>query len=190
MDPVAILVDPATTGAVVGALALILFGAAWHKLAEPNAFLSALAAYRLVPGPLLEPMARALPFLEFALGAGVLLPATRVAALAGTAALLVAYAAAIAVNLVRGRSYIDCGCGGAAHPLSWGLVLRNLLLAAAAVAVSGPTADRTLDWLDGFVLVAGGLAFFVAYLMADEVLRQASRMARTERSGQEGTHLS
>ena len=47
----------------------------------------------------------------------------------GGAALLLAYAAVMAINLVRGRRFIDCGCGGAAQPLSLGLVLRNVVLA-------------------------------------------------------------
>ena len=164
MEVAALLADPAAAGIVVGVVALVLLGAAWHKLSEPNAFLSALAAYRIVPAGLLE-------------------------ALFAAAVLFLIYGAAIAINLLRGRSYIDCGCGGAAHPLSWGLVVRNAVLAAAALAVTTPTSDRAFDWLDAVTLVAGVLAFYMAYLMADELLRQASRMARAERSsGQhEGT---
>lgn len=190
MDALSILADPAAKGAVIGALALVLFGAAWHKLSEPNAFLSALAAYRLFPDKLLDPVSRVVPIVEIALGAGMLVPFTRGPALMGVAALMLAYAGAITLNLLRGRSYIDCGCGGAAHPLSWGLVARNGVLAMAALAVSGATVDRPLVWLDAVTLVIGVLAFYVAYLMADELLRQASRMARAERSDHERTSLS
>jgi len=42
----------------------------------------------------------------------------------------------------------------------------------------------------GVLLVIGVLAFYVAYLMADELLRQASRMARAERSDHERSSLS
>ena len=45
------------------------------------------------------------------------------------------------------------------------------------LAVSGATVDRPLAWLDAVTLVIGVLAFYVAYLMADELLRQASRLA-------------
>lgn len=180
MELTAILSDPVAAGAVIGALALVLFGAAWHKWAEPNAFLMALSAYRLLPSSLLEGAARALPVMEAAAGIGVLVPATRTPALVAAAGLFLLYAAAMAVNLARGRSYIDCGCGGAAHPLSWSLVARNGVLASAALAVSGPTTERGFGWLDGITLVAGVLAFYAAYLMADELLRQSSRMARAE----------
>lgn len=184
-----LLADPAAAGIIVGAVALILLGAAWHKLSEPNAFLSALAAYRLLPAAVLDPAARVVPWAEIAIAVGLLVPVTRVGALFAAAALFALYGLAIAVNLVRGRSYIDCGCGGAAHPLSWGLVVRNGVLAAAALAVTVPTVDRPFDWLDAVTLVAGVLAFYVAYLMADELLRQASRMARSERGAghQEGS---
>ncbi|MBX9630370.1 MAG: methylamine utilization protein MauE [Burkholderiales bacterium] len=190
MDVLSIIADPAAKGAVIGALALILLGAAWHKLSEPNMFLSALAAYRLLPQGLLDVAARGIPLLEIALGAGLLVPATRSLALVGVALLMLGYALAIGINLARGRSYIDCGCGGAAHPLSWGLVVRNGVLAAAALAASGATMDRPLDWLDAVTVVLGVLAFFVTYLMADELLRQASRMARAERSTDTARSLS
>lgn len=190
MDVFSIIADPAAKGAVIGALALILLGAAWHKLSEPNMFLSALAAYRLLPQSLLDVAARGIPVLEIALGAGMLVPATRSIALVGVALLMIGYALAIGVNLARGRSYIDCGCGGAAHPLSWGLIVRNGVLAAAALAASGATIDRPLDWLDAVTVVLGVLAFFVTYLMADELLRQASRMARAERSTDTSSSLS
>ena len=190
MDVLSIIADPAAKGAVIGALALILLGAAWHKLSEPNMFLSALAAYRLLPQGLLDVAARGIPLLEIALGAGLLVPATRSLALVGVALLMLGYALAIGINLARGRSYIDCGCGGAAHPLSWGLVVRNGVLAAAALAASGATMDRPLDWLDAVTVVLGVLAFFVTSLMADELLRQASRMARAERSTDTARSLS
>ncbi len=184
-----LLADPAAAGIIVGAVALILLGAAWHKLSEPNAFLSALAAYRLLPSSVVDPASRVVPWFEIAVAIGLLVPATRIGALFAAAALFALYGVAIAVNLARGRSYIDCGCGGAAHPLSWGLVVRNGILAAAALAVTVPTVDRPFDWLDAVTLVAGVLAFYLAYLMADELLRQASRMARSERGAghQEGS---
>lgn len=189
-DFLAIVADPAAKGAIIGALVLILLGAAWHKLSEPNMFLSALAGYRLVPQRWLDIAARGVPVVELVLAAGMLVPLTRSFALVGVAILMSGYALAIGINLARGRSNIDCGCGGAAHPLSWGLLVRNGVLAAAALAASGTTMDRPLDWLDAVTVVLGVLAFFVTYLMADELLRQASRMSRVERSADTGSTLS
>ena len=60
------------------------------------------------------------------------------------ALLLCLYTGAIAVNLGRGRTAIDCGCGGQATPLSGWLLTRNgllLCLAWAAAALPSGTAD-------------------------------------------------
>jgi hypothetical protein len=176
MNPVAWTVDPVAVGVVVGALALVLLAAAWHKLSEPELFVGVLAAYELLPAAAVLPVARVLPIIEAAIGVGMLVPPSRSTALIALAALMVVYAAVIAVNLWRGRHQIDCGCGADAHPLSWLLVVRNAVLAAAALAVSPPTSERAFEWLDGVTLVLGVLAFFVLYLMIDELLRQSSRL--------------
>jgi hypothetical protein len=170
--------DPVAVGAVVGALALVLFAAAWHKLSEPEVFAGALQAYRLLPEAAVTPVGRLLPWVEIGTGVGLLIPATRYPALWAFTGLIALYALAMAVNLWRGRRQIDCGCGGEVHPLSWGLVLRNGVLAAAALLVAGPTVEREFQWLDGVTLVAGVLALYAMYLLFDELLRQFSRIAQ------------
>lgn len=174
----ALAADPVAVGAVVGALALVLFAAAWHKLAQAEVFAAALQAYELVPVRAVVAVGRALPLVEAAIGVGVLVPLTRQPALIAFAALMLLYAGAMGANLLRGRRQIDCGCGGESHPLSWGLVLRNAVLAAVALAVSGPTSQRGFEWLDGITLVAGVLAFYGLYLLFDELLRQSSRLGQ------------
>jgi hypothetical protein len=170
--------DPVAVGAVLGALALVLFAAAWHKLSEPDVFAGALQAYQLLPAGAVTAVARLLPWVEIAIGAALLAPASRDPALWAFAALILVYAVAMAVNLWRGRRQIDCGCGGEVHPLSWALVLRNAVLAGAALLVAGPTAQREFEWLDGVSLVVGVLAFYALYLLFDELLRQFSRIAQ------------
>ena len=98
-----------------------MFGlAGLAKLANLDAFTRAVANYRLLPA------AGALPL------AGV---ATRLVALA-LAALLLAFAAAVAVNLRRGRR-IDCGCftGPGPREITCATVARNLAMSTAAAAV-------------------------------------------------------
>ena len=178
MQFVALATDPVAVGAVVGALALVLFAAAWHKVTQAEVFAAALQAYELVPVGAVLAVGRALPLVEAAIGIGMLVPLTRQPALIGFAALMLLYAGAMGVNLLRGRRQIDCGCGGESHPLSWALVLRNAVLAALALAVSGPTSQRGFEWLDGMTLVAGVLAFYGLYLLFDELLRHASRLGQ------------
>jgi hypothetical protein len=50
-----------------------------------------------------------------------------------------------------------------------------MVIAAAAIVASRPTLERELNWIDALTLVFGVLAFYALYLMADELLRQASR---------------
>jgi hypothetical protein len=178
MQLVALATDPVAVGAVVGALALVLFAAAWHKVAQAEVFAAALQAYELIPVGAVLAVGRALPVVEAAIGIGMLVPLTRQPALIGFAALMLLYAGAMGMNLLRGRRQIDCGCGGESHPLSWALVLRNAVLAALALSVSGPTRQRGFEWLDGMTLVAGVLAFYGLYLLFDELLRQASRLGQ------------
>jgi hypothetical protein len=177
--------DPVAVGAVIGALALVMFAAALHKLMQPQVFAGALAAYRLLPPGAVPVVARALPLAELAVGVGILLPVTRVSALFALAGLLSLYALAMAINLGRGRRDIDCGCGGAVHPLSWGLVARNLVLTAAALMAARPMVERSMEWIDTLTLVLAVLAFYGMYLMTDELLRQSSRLARMARRERE-----
>jgi len=92
--------------------------------------------YRLLPDALVAPVAGLLPWGEIAVGLALLLTPVvpligRAGAMAG-GVLLLLFGWAMAVNLRRGRGYIDCGCGHAElrQPLSWLLVARNLVLAA------------------------------------------------------------
>jgi Methylamine utilisation protein MauE len=183
MDWNALGTDPITVGTLTGALALITFAAAWHKLAEPDAFLSAVAAYGLLPSATVTAVARILPGLELALGAGILLPVTRTFALMGLVGLFLLYAMAMAINLARGRRDIDCGCGGKSQPISWVLVVRNLVLCTAALIASQPALERPMDWVDATTLILGVLAFFSLYRLSDELLRQSVSLSRMHEDG-------
>jgi uncharacterized membrane protein YphA (DoxX/SURF4 family) len=182
VDWVAILADPVTVSAVAGCLALILFAAAWHKFSEPDIFAGALDAYGLLPGAGVMIVARLLPWLELLIGVLLLLPALRRVGLVAFAVLILLYGGAIAINLLRGKQQIDCGCGGDVHLLSWGLIVRNGLLVCLALAVSGTNVDRPYMWLDAITLLAGVLALYATYLTYDELLRQFGRIAHLSRT--------
>lgn len=159
--------DPALALTAALLLAGILATAAGGKLAAPGPFLGVVRNYRLLPEGLAEPFARLLPVIELVVALGLLLPATRAAAGAGAALLLLLFAAAMAANLLRGRADIDCGCfvGLMRQKIAWPLVVRNLVLAAAALllAVSEPVA-RPLGALDWITVAAatGSLALLYA----------------------------
>jgi len=160
-----VLNDPLLHWVIALGLALLFAGAAWHKRAAGARFAAQMGAYGLVPAAVLRPVASTLPWIELATAVALVVPATRPAAAVGVLLLLVAYASAMLVNLLRGRRDIDCGCGGPAQPLSYGLVLRNLILAGAATVLLNPATPR--------VVTAGDL-MLLGLLLAPLVLLYAT----------------
>jgi len=154
------VIDPALHVVLRAALAALLAGAAAHKLRDLHAFRVALGDYRLVPWALTGLAAPALVAAELAAAALLVSPAARPWGFAAALALVAHYSAAIAVNLLRGRRGIDCGCfGPALHiELGPGLLARNAVLLAAAAAGLAPPAPRALGALDA-ATIAGALAF-------------------------------
>jgi len=144
------------------------------KLKDVAEFERSLAAYRIVPQSLERASAWSLAVVELAIGLGSL--AQQPLALLAAGALLAVYAAAIAINLVRGRRFIDCGCGGAAQPLSGGIVARNIaLLAVVAIAVAEPSA-RPLAWVDAVSVVAGVLVCATIYAAVNQLLAARAQL--------------
>jgi len=142
-------------GAALG-FALLLGTAAWRKFSDFGTFNGVVAEYRIVPQALLRPTGVVVAGAE-ALLAVLWLAApwhadAANAAAIGTAALMAGYGAAIAANLVRGRSWIDCGCGGG-DQLTWGLVARNAVLAGLAIATLAVRSPGWPDWGDVAVAV-------------------------------------
>lgn len=92
---------------------------------------------RMLPPALVAPFARALPFVEPATVLALPVPATVAAGAVLSAALLAAFAGAMAVDILRGRTGIDCGCflGALPQRIGWPLVVRNLLLVAGSLAL-------------------------------------------------------
>jgi hypothetical protein len=163
-----------------GALALLLLWAGAHKLRAFGAFQATVADYRLLPATLAAPAAALLVVVEVALGLALLAPALRMPAVAGTASLLALYTGAIAVNLLRGRRDIDCGCAGPAlrQPLREWLLVRNGVLVVLALLAGLPVTPRPLLWLDG-VTVVGGVAVLAAlYASIDRLAANAPALAR------------
>ncbi|WP_293900641.1 MauE/DoxX family redox-associated membrane protein [Phenylobacterium sp.] len=114
-------------------VALLLLRAALHKAGDGDGFEGVLADYGLVPEPILKPLRATLPGLEIAAAVALSASPLRVLGVGLAGGLLLAYGAAMAAALRQGRTEIDCGCGGPPTPLSWSLVARNLVLAAALV---------------------------------------------------------
>ena len=175
----AAVLDPAIGYVIAGAFTLLFVHAAigkWRSIAE---FRAVLENYRLFPPPLAAPLALIVPAMESAVAVALLGATTRAAAAVAGGTLLLGYAAAIGVNLRRGRLDLDCGCAGPAdrRPIAGWLVWRNILLAAVLAGVIPPWSSRALGWLD-LGTVAGGLVVLVLlYVASDRLLGQV--MPRT-----------
>lgn len=153
--------------AVAAGFAVLLGSAAWGKFRDAAGFEAILADYRLLPGSLVRPVARGIPVVEGVLaGAWIIAPWHTDAALLAsiaTAAIMLGYGVAIAANLSRGRSWIDCGCGGG-EQLSWVLVGRNAVLATLAV-VPLVVGAGVPDWGDlamALPMFAAGACLYLA----------------------------
>ena len=177
------MLDPALELLLRGALALLFASTALHKARDLAGFRAALDGYALLPERLIGIAAVALAAAEAGLAAALVAPASlgaRSPALVAIAALLGLYAAAIGVNLARGRRDIDCGCTGPAarQPLSGWLLARNALLGALSLACVGGAFPRPLVWIDA-ITVAGGLALGVAtWIAVHGLLAHAPALAR------------
>lgn len=149
--------------------ALLFLRAAWHKASDYGRFHGFLADYRLLPDGLLGVVSRGLIGAELAVVVLLICPPLSMWGALGAAGLLSLYAGAIAINVLRGRERVECGCGGAAQRLSWALVLRNLVLVAVAVLAMFCEVSATTALEVAVAVVSGGLAW-CAYLIAEQIM--------------------
>lgn len=153
------------------AVALLLAIAGIDKLRHRDLLPGVIANYRLLPDALVAPAARLLPVAELLIAVGLLAGVTPWAPVAAIALLLI-FAAAMAINIGRGRQHIDCGCGhaGLKERLGWGKVLRNLALAGALLPAL-VTSRADLGMADVAVAVAAGV---MAWLMLQMITAVAA----------------
>ncbi len=171
LDPILILV----ANYCVACLFLL---ACYGKLNAFAIFRATLAEYELVPSSLVGVCAALIIVAEFAIGVGALVRSVATQAMVAGAVLLLIYAAAIGINLVRGRRDIDCGCTGPAvrQLLSGWLLIRNTALAGLALVGAATWTERPLSAAD-FVLVALALLGAMAlYAAINQLMANAPRL--------------
>jgi hypothetical protein len=174
------MIDPVVDLTLRGALALLFAVAAVHKLRDVGRFAATLGEYRVLPDALVGPVSGVVIAAELGVAGALVAAGAREIGLAGAGALLLLYAAAIGINLVRGRRHIDCGCAGPAarRPIGAPLLVRNLVIAGAGLAALAPVAPRALVWLDALTVVAAIAALSGLYSALDRMLADAPRLAR------------
>lgn len=170
--------DPAAGAAMAGAgviglagavaLGLVFLHAAISKLRHRDILPGVVANYRLLPAPLVGPVAAALPLVELVLGAALLSGVSRLVVLPAVLLMWI-FAAAMAINIGRGRRHIDCGCGRSQlrQPLSWLLVWRNLGLTLVALPRLLPSAAPTA--LELATAISAGAGLFLITLLFNAI---------------------
>ncbi len=154
------MIDPVFYWTISIILALLWCRAAINKLQASQEFAELFAAYHLVPQSVAPSMAMILPCVELLVAVLLLLPATQIEGGLASAALLAIYAMAMALNLLRGRIHIDCGCHfGGSQTISWRLVTRNILLACLSLILLLPVVTRLLSV--GDILLISAFCFVI-----------------------------
>jgi hypothetical protein len=172
-------IDPTIAWTTSFVLAAIFIVSAAMKFVDLEEFRGAIESYRIAP-PIFEPLLTfAIPFVEWSAAIALMFTSWRTDAAITLLALLMIFSAAIAINLLRGRVYIDCGCFGPAlrQKISWWLVARNASLAALAIIAAVPAAARSLDALDFVTIPLGATTLAILYAAANYLLANAPRLA-------------
>lgn len=174
------VLDPIYSLIVTILVAFVFTHAATHKVKEYARHVGNVADYRVMPTwfvPLLAPL---IIVLEFAAAVLVLLTATRSMGLILATGLLLIYLFSIGLNLLRGRTSIDCGCGWGSqeHPISGWLLIRNLLFVAATVFALLPLANRSLHLADWILVALAGSAVIAIYYIGDLLIANGVKLRK------------
>ena len=166
------MLDPILNWTICLSLALLWSAAAWDKVHASSRFRETLAAYRLMPRPWTPVMAVLLPLMESIIAAGLVIPAGRHLAAQLGAGLLGLYGLAMAVNLMRGLGNINCGCQpGHDQPLSWLLVIRNVVFCALSLSLLLPLSGRQAGWWDVLLALVATVVVCTTYLIMLSIIQ-------------------
>lgn len=161
----------ATAAAYIG---LVFVQAAWHKLSNFDSFTGFVIDYQIVPEWAVAEVSRGIIAAEMLVTLALVVPGKHCYGACLAITMLLVYTAAMTTNIVRGRTRLECGCGGAPQLLSWTLVVRNVALAGVAALVllsdaSGLSASELV------VSIAGGFTLWIGFVLTEQILANASR---------------
>lgn len=179
------MIDPLIVATVAAGFSILLGVAALHKISDVQRFFSVLRDYRMLPGVFVMPAGYALAGVEIVLAAAWLLPISRKIAAAATLVLLLIYSIAIGVNLLRGRTHIDCGCGIGSQGgalISGRLLVRNTLLALTCCIPFLPASDRQLLVADFAIVGVALMALVLLFAAGNQLIANRSAINSWRRS--------
>lgn len=151
--------------------------AALHKMRSPEYYRRLMASYGNVAG-VGTSLVLLVAFCELSVALLFLIPATRAAGFACGAMLLLAYAAMMAWQYLRGHGDMACGCAGPESALTVGpaLIIRNLVCA--GLALPAMALAKTLPASPGGAAIALTVAFIAIffYVCSDLLIANAQAM--------------
>lgn len=157
----------------------------YQKLTEASHFQRVVRDYRIIPAGWSAWFARGLPVLELATGTALLVPMLQLTALGVAALLLVAYSAAMALNIIRGRRDLDCGCAGPGQEqaISGWLVGRNgvlLSLVLLSLSIQQSVPLGLMGWSLAFL---GATCFALFYHAFNQLITNRELLRRITHHG-------
>ena len=153
-------------------LALLLLASGLHKARDWERIHGVITAYQVVPVVLERTMLWLVIGVEIATGAGLALGVKSRIPSFGAAIVFAAYFAVIALNLLRGRRGVDCGCSFSRRttPLSGLHLVRGALLLMLAVVGASVELKTTIGWPNALQIAAAVVCLALIYLSADTLL--------------------
>lgn len=161
----------------LGLLVLFVFSLV-HKLRNLPLFNENIRDYRLTAEGMNAVVAAAILFVEFSIV--ILLVAKPPIGFCLAGIMLLLYAGAMLVNLLRGRSTIDCGCGraGAGQTISYALVIRNIVISLLAFLATQGLFVTSISQPQLLLGMAGLLVTVLLYSAINELLVNAPKLKK------------
>lgn len=150
--------------------------AAISKLPRRKQFVFVVIAYRVLPRKLATAYAYFLPGIELVVGLLLLVGIAARATGAVSGVLLASFVGAMALNVLRGRTELDCGCFGSSRQRkisSWAIVENCLLLLLAIFAM----VSSDDGFASGSSPIAVDIGTYVAVLIAAAMIYPLGRQA-------------
>lgn len=172
------------------ALGVLMLTSGAAKLASGD-FARDVANYKLMPRSWVNPIATLIPWLEIALGTALVVLPDPSWPLVVAAVLMLAYASAVTINLVRDR-LIPCGCHGSSRPISWWLVGEDLTWAALALmgSLEGvPSLSQALLFGSSDVSASDSMGLLVALVCVLLLMRTANLSRKVSDANGRVEHL-
>lgn len=160
---------------VTAFLVLLFLRALFHKASDLVRFTGFLGNYHVLPQGGLTVGAYGLMASEALIIVLLLIPQFNQFGATLAIGILLLYAAVIGLNVAKGNFQIECGCGGPAMRLSYGLVVRNLLIAIMALPML-LNIHNEISLVDTAVSAVCGVILYSLYAVGEQLAANSNQV--------------